>query len=205
MMKKKISILLSLVFILSAIFSQMVLADFDPRPTNIVRLNYSSRTVVIGKKFELRAYASPYDYEDEFLYWKTSNKKVVAFEDRDRNGDEMDFIAKKTGTATITCYIPGTNIKKTCKIKVRASGKAKIKVEDTHMDIDIGEWEHIGAKLVGGRYENRKLSYRVSNKNVIKVRKGRVYGKWPGYAKITIRSRANKKIKKIVHVYVGRD
>lgn len=204
-MKKKISILLSLVFILSAVFSQMTLADYDPKPTNIIRLNYSSRTVNIGKKFELRAFAVPYDCEDEFLRWKTSNKKVVAFEDRDRTGDEMDFVAKKAGRATITCYIPGTKIKKTCRITVKAGGKAKIKVEDTHMDIDIGEWENIGAKLVGGGYKNRKLSYSVSNKNVIRVKRGRVYGKWTGYAKITIRSKANKKIKKIVHVYVGRD
>ena len=95
-MKKKISIFLSLVFILSAVFSQMTLADYDPKPTNIIRLNYSSRTVNIGKKFELRAFAVPYDYEDEFLRWTTSNRRVVAFEDSDRTGDEMDFVAKKS-------------------------------------------------------------------------------------------------------------
>ena len=31
--------------------------------------------------------------------WSVSNAKVVKFEDRDRTGDDMDFIARKTGTA----------------------------------------------------------------------------------------------------------
>lgn len=204
-MKKKVSILLSFVLVLTLVFSSVIYADYDPKPTNITKLSATKKTVKVGKKFELRAFTSPYDCEDDYLVWETSNKKVVAFEDYDRTGDEMDFVAKKAGTATITCKISGTNIKKTCKITVKSSGKAKITVEDKHMDIDVGEWEDIGAKLVGGKYKNRKLTYKVANKKVVKVKKGRVYGKKAGHTKITIRAKANKKIKKVVYVYVEHD
>lgn len=169
----------------------------------IRKLNYSSRTVKIGSKFKLRAYASNID--DDRLRWKTSNSKVAAFDDDDRTGDDMEFIAKKSGTAYITCYIPGTKIKKTCKVKVKRYGKAKIVVDDSRMEVDRGEWEDIEARLVGGKYKTRSLTYKVSGSRYIRVKRGKVYGKRPGRAKITIRSKANKKIKKVVYVRVERD
>lgn len=204
-MKRKISILLSLSLILTLTLSSVAYADYDPKPTNIVKLSATSKTVEVGNKFELYAFTSPYDCEDNYLVWNTSNNKVVAFEDYDRTGDEMDFVAKKAGTATITCIISGTNIKKTCKITVTSAGKARIKVDDKHMSIDVGEWEDIDAKLIGGKYKNRKLTYKVANKKIAKVKRGRVYGKKAGHTKITIRSKANKKIKKVVYVYVEHD
>lgn len=204
-MKKRISILIAGVLLLTTFFTVNVLADNDPKPTNITKLNYSSRTVKIGSKFKLRAYATPYDFEDEYLRWKTSNSKVVAFEDRDRTGDDMDFIAKKAGTAYITCYISGTNIKKTCKITVKHYGKAKIVVDEKYMEVDRGEWEDIEANLVGGKYKNRKLTYKVSNSRIARVKNGKVYGKRVGRTKITIRAKANKNVKKVVYVTVERD
>lgn len=204
-LRKKISILLTGVLLLTSLLAVNVLADMDPKPTNIKKLNYSSRTVKIGSKFKLRAYASPRDCEDDYLKWKTSNKKIVAFEDRDRTGNDMEFIAKKAGKATITCYISGTNIKKTCKVTVKTSGKAKIVVDDKYIEIDKGEWEDIEARLVGGKYKNRGLRYKVSNSRIIKVKKGKVYGRRVGKAKITITAKANKKIKKTVYVRVERD
>lgn len=173
------------------------------KSASIRKLNYTSRTVKIGSKFKLRAYASNFD--DDRLRWKTSNSKIAAFEDRDRTGDDMDFIAKKAGTAYITCYIPGTKIKKTCKIKVKRYGKAKIVVDDKYVEVDQGEWEDLEARLVGGKYKKRSLSYKVSGSRYIRVKKGKVYGKRPGKAKITIRAKANKKIKKVVYVRVERD
>lgn len=204
-MRKRISVLLTGVLLLTSLLTVNVFAGKSPKPTNITKLNYSSRTVKIGSKFKLRAYASPKNFEDDYLRWKTSNSKVVAFEDRDRTGDDMEFIAKKAGKATITCYISGTKIKKTCKITVTASGKAKIVVDDKYMDVDKGEWEDIEARLVGGKYKNRGLNYKVSNSKIIKVKSGKVYGRKVGKAKITITAKANKKIKKTVYVRVERD
>lgn len=204
-MGKRISILLAGILFMTSLLTVNVMADRDPKPTNIKRLNYVSRTVKIGNKFKLRAYASPNDYEDDYLRWKTSNSKIVAFVDRDRTGDDMKFIAKKAGKATVTCYISGTDIKKTCTVTVKAYGKAKIAVDDKYMDVDLGEWEDIEARLVGGKYKNRGLKYKVSNSRIIKVKKGKVYGRRVGKAKITITAKANKKIKKTVYVRVERD
>ncbi len=38
-----------------------------------------------------------------------SGKSHVRFEDSDRSGDDMDFVAVKPGTAKIRCYVYGKN------------------------------------------------------------------------------------------------
>ena len=203
-MKKKLCFLLSVTMIAVMLLSGSVLADTDPKPTNIAKLNYTKRTVTKGKTFELKAYTTPKGCEDNYLVWSIKNTSIVKFEDADHTGDDMDFVAKKKGTTTITCRIKGTSIKRTCKVIVK-EGKARITVDDTHMDVDVGEWDDIDAKLVGGTYKNRKLSYTVHNKKIARVKNGRVYGKKVGTTKITIRAKANKKIKKTVYGRVEHD
>lgn len=203
-MRRIISTALAGIMLAGCIAATPVKADNDPKPTEIKRLSHTSKTVKTGKEFELKAYTGMKDYDDDYLEWSVSNQKIVRFEDDERTGDDMEFEARKEGTAYITCRISGTDIKRTCKVKV-VSGKARITVEDTNMDVDRGEWEDIEAKLVGGRYKNRKLTYKVSNKKVIRVKRGRVYGKRIGRAKITIRAKADKKIKKVVFVRVEED
>lgn len=203
-MRRKLSIILAGVMLIGSAAAAPVKADNDPKPTQITRLSAVSKTVKTGKEFEIKAYTGLREFEDDYLVWSVSNHKVVGFEDRDRTGDDMDFRAKKAGTAYISCRIRGTDVKKTCKVKV-INGKARITVDDRFMDVDKGEWDDIEAKLVGGNYKNRKLTYKVSNKRIIRVKRGMVYGRRVGRAKITIRARANKKIKKVVYVRVERD
>ena len=186
-MRRRLSVILAGIMLMGSAAFAPVKADNDPEPTQITRLSSTSRKVRIGIKFEIKAYTE-------------------LFEDRDRTGDDMDFIARKTGTANISCRIRGTDVKKTCKVKViKGKVKARIAVDDRTMDVEKGDWEDIEARLVGGNYKNRKLTYKVSNKKIIRVRRGKVYGRRLGGAKITIRANADKKIKKVVYVRVERD
>lgn len=208
-MKKILVLLLAGVMLLGNFQAVWVKADDDDdddkRPATITRLSHSSRTVRPGTEFELKAYV-PDDSDDDALVWYISNTKVVRFDDDDRTGDEMEFKAGRTGTAYITCKIKGTNIYRRCKVKV-TYGKARITVDDSRMEVEKGDWEDIEARLVGGKYKNRRLSYYVSKKHrkIIRVKKGKVYGRRVGRAKITIRAKANGKIKKVVYVRVERD
>ena len=69
----------------------------DPKPTSIRKLNYKKRTVRVGQKFELKAYARPYDYDDDQLIWSTGNKKIVKIVSKDRRDDDITLKAMKTG------------------------------------------------------------------------------------------------------------
>lgn len=74
-------------------------ADYHGIPDKVT-LAQSKRSVAQGKKFEVKAQTSPYDAEDDYICWEiVSGKSYVRFEDSDRSGDDMDFVAVKPGTA----------------------------------------------------------------------------------------------------------
>ena len=68
-------------------------ADYHGIPDKVT-LAQSKRSVAQGKKFEVKAQTSPYDAEDDYICWEiVSGKSYVRFEDSDRTGDDMDFVA----------------------------------------------------------------------------------------------------------------
>lgn len=86
----------------------------DPKPTSIRRLNYSKKTLRVGQKFELEAYARPSDYDDDQLIWSTSNKKVATV------NSHGYVYGKRTGKATITIQ---------CKADPKIKTKVYVHVE----------------------------------------------------------------------------
>ena len=196
MKKTFLSIFISLALVFSICMGSFVSvqAAYEPNPRAIISLKSTKKTVRVGDEFKIIALTNPYNSNDDMLVWSISNRKVVNFEenDYDYSGDDMEFIALKSGTAVITCRIRNTRIKKTYTVKVKKSKtKAKIVVDDTFVEVDVGEWEHLEARLKGGNYKNLK--------------NGRVYGKKPGLTKIVITSKANKNIKKTITVRVEFD
>lgn len=184
----------------------------DPKPTSIRKLNYKKRTVRVGQKFELKAYARPYDYDDDQLIWSTSNKKVVKIVSKDRRDDDITLKAMKTGKVKITCRIRGTKKKKTCTVTVKKKAKkkyvkpTKIKLEDKRMDVDVNDTEDIDYKVYPKKATNKKVSFRSSNKKIAAVNsRGDVRGIRPGRAKITLTCKGNSKVKAYVYVVVEYD
>lgn len=184
----------------------------DPKPTSIRRLNYSKKTLRVGQKFELEAFARPSDYDDDQLIWSTSNKKVIKIISRDRRDDDITVKAVKTGKAKITCRIRGTKKKKTCTITVKKKAKKKytkptrIWVEDRFTDVDVHDWEDIEYKVFPRTATNKKVTFASNNKKVATVNsRGYIYGRQPGRATITLTCKDNPKVKAYVHVYVEWD
>lgn len=81
----------------------------------ITREGRKHRTVGVGDDFELEVNKSA-GVKDSQLKWSIRNEKMVSFEDADRYGDDMEFVAKKTGTVTIICK--NTQTKEKVKFKV---------------------------------------------------------------------------------------
>lgn len=106
-------------------------ADEDDRkPEKVVKITCSDRTLRVGSEFELYAQTSPYDADDDSLVWSIVGKKgIIRFDDDDRNDDEAEFVALKTGTTKVRCSIRGKGKKysKTYTVKVKKnSGSSKI-------------------------------------------------------------------------------
>lgn len=81
----------------------------------ITRVGKKNRTVEVGDDFELKVKKSV-DIKNKYLKWSISNQKVVTFDDGNRYGNEVEFRAKKLGTATITCK--NTRTQKKVKFKI---------------------------------------------------------------------------------------
>lgn len=84
----------------------------------ITRNGPKTRTVELGDDFDLEVNKKSYSVKDRNLKWTISNKKIAAFNDRETWGDEVEFLAKKTGTVTITCTDTASKDKVTFTVNV---------------------------------------------------------------------------------------
>ncbi len=91
------------------------------KPTKISAVT-AKKTVHKWQEFELKVKMKPYHAEDDYLHWSiVKGKNIIQFEDDDheREGDDMEFIARKKGKATVRCKIRGTKKKVDFHITVR--------------------------------------------------------------------------------------
>lgn len=149
-MKKAKKIFLSLlaaVLVTTGVTGLTVQADGGkPKKVSIPK---SSMKVMQGKEFEIKAKMTPKRSDDNYLRWQIiSGKQYVRFEDSDRDGDDMDFIAVKPGKAKIRCYVAGKNKKKygdviTVTVQKRKADYSlnrvggEVKYEEVYDDFDL--------------------------------------------------------------------
>lgn len=145
--KRLLSSLMAVVLITTSLVSMTVQADGGkPRKVSIRK---STMKVMQGKEFKIKARMTPKRSDDDYLRWQIiSGKKYVKFEDRDRDGDDMEFVAVKPGKAKIRCYVVGKNKKKygdtiTVTVKKRKADYSLKKVgsstkyEEVYDDFDL--------------------------------------------------------------------
>ncbi|HCT92374.1 MAG TPA: hypothetical protein DF613_13515 [Lachnospiraceae bacterium] len=114
------------VVLTAAVFGLPVKADYEPKPTSVKAVGSKTRTVKQGQEFELKVRTNPRNADDDYLRWSiVKGKGVVRFEDSDRDGDDIDLVAVKAGTAKVRCKISGSNKSVTFTIKVKKSSVKK--------------------------------------------------------------------------------
>lgn len=172
-MKRAKQIFLSImaaVLVITGSFGTTALAD-GRRPKK-VSISKSSMKVIQGKEFEIKAKMTPRRSDDDYLRWQIiSGKKYVKFEDNDRDGDDMDFVAVKPGKAKIRCYVVGKNKKKygdviTVTVKKRPAdyslkkvGSSK-KIEEVYDDFDLEVKK-------GHSIKNSELKWTIKDKSIV--------------------------------------
>lgn len=125
--KKYLSVLLATVLVV--VMTVPVMADIGVNSISIT----GSKTVYVGNTIELDSHISPgyLDLKDSQYTWSSSKPSVAKV--LVKNDDDTRIKGVKTGTATITVTINGTNLKATYKVTVKkakvstSSAKKKIK------------------------------------------------------------------------------
>lgn len=171
--KTAISSIICLSLIMSLFVSApAVHADNDGvKPTKISRVGKKTRTVYVGKEFELKVRTNPKDADDDYLKWTiTSGKKYVKYAEKDRTDDEMEFKAKKAGTAKITCKIKGTKTKVTFTVKVKKAPKVSKKIKakgKTSRTVELGDDFELEVKKYSGLRDN-DLKWSIADSKIVK-------------------------------------
>lgn len=181
------------------------------KPTK-VSIAKSTKSVSQGKEFEISAKVSPKNAEDDYIRWEiVSGKSYVKFEDSDRTGDDMEFVAVKPGKAKIRCYVKGksktkygdtitvTVTKKKSDYSLKQVGKS-VKYEEVQDDFDLEVKK-------GQSIKSSQLKWKISNTSILsfaeKKRTGtevEFYAKKTGTAKVTCICTGGKaKGKKVVY------
>ena len=146
-------------------------ADYNWKPKK-VSIAQSAKKVSQGKEFEIRAKVTPIDAEDDYIRWEIiSGKKYVKFEDRDRTGDEMDFIAVKPGKAKIRCYVQGKSKKKygdtiTVTVTKKKSDYSLAKVGESVKYVEA--WDDFDLEVKkGSSIKNSQLKWEISDTSIV--------------------------------------
>lgn len=172
-----ISLLTAAVILIGVSYPAAVYADHDVTPTN-VSITINRKKVRKGDFFELRAKVTPYYADDDALVWSiVKGKKVIKFEDYDRDGDEAEFIALKKGTAKVCCSIRGTNKKAYATIVVKAAkSKGTIKrIGVKNRTIALGDDFDLEVKKSSG-VKDKNLKWSIKDTSVVQFDDYERYG-----------------------------
>ncbi len=127
----------------------------------------TTQSVEVGDEFELEV--NKYSgLKDRYLKWSIADTSIVRFEDSDeKTGDDVEFVAKKAGTTTITCK----NTKTSQKIKftvtvTKASTTIKAKSATTQTVAVKDDFELEVKKYSG--LKDRYLKWSIADTSIVR-------------------------------------
>lgn len=172
--KMKISHLLALLTLMTMLLSVSALQAGAriTEPNSIAAIGEKSVTMAVGEERDLHVSMSPVYAEDEYLNWKiVSGSGVVKFMDYDRNDDEIEIRAIKTGTAKVRCYIDipgetGKNVTFTVKVKKAASKSTITRVGEAKRTVYLGDDFELKVKKSSG-LKDRYLEWSIKNEKIL--------------------------------------
>lgn len=168
MRKKNLSILILLTVCLCLLSGLGVSAAHGRKPTLIKAYGIQNPTVTVGADFELKVKANG---EDDYLTWNIKGKKgIIAFENLDRNDDEMDFHALKSGTTKVICKIKGTSQKVAFKVTVKEVPSSTFKisrVNPENITISAGEDLELKVRKSSKMIGDRQLKWSIEDTSIV--------------------------------------
>lgn len=168
---KRLALCLCAVFIFAAgAFAITAHADDDPKPRKAV-ITPDKKTVTAGKTFKLRAKLTPRDADEDDLVWSiVKGKKILRFDEDDRDDEEVELKALKSGTATVCCRIRGTKKRSYAVIKVKPAPKSRgtirrsgsaVRTVETGDDFELKVRKSSGVR-------DRNLRWSIADKNIVR-------------------------------------
>lgn len=190
-MKKILSVLMSLVMVMSLLCSFGITA-FAAQVT--VSLPYQTLTVTKGKTVTVTPTVK--GTSKYTLVWGSSDKDTVSVTSSGK------ITGKKSGSATVTVKVKGTDAKASVKVTVGTKVTA-VTVPDTSISLKAGESYTVKASITPSNASNKKVTFATSAKGVAAVTsKGVITAVKEGTAKITVKAADGSGKKAVITVNV---
>ena len=150
-----------------------------------IRLNKSSATIVVGSTVALKAYSTPDNILDNSVSWTSSNSGIATV-------NKGIVTGKKTGKATITAKTSnGKTASATINVIAANAPKkpvSKIVLKPETTTLTVGRAAFIDAVLSPDNATNTNITWSSSNKDIVEVVDGFIYGNKGGKAVITAKT-----------------
>lgn len=191
MTRKKMKRIVAMILVLAIVYTGIDCTTFRSeaatQKTKSITLNAKSKSLTVGKTYQLKVKQVKPSKASKSVTWKSSNKKIATVSKKGK------VTAKKPGTVKITATSKSNKkVKAVCKIKVYAKVK-KVSLNRTEANIKVGENLALKA-TVQPSTAMRNVTWKTSDKSIATVNsKGCVTGKKVGSVTITAISKSNKK------------
>ncbi len=159
-----------------------------------VTLNKKEATLHNGETLTLTVSVLPETATNKKVIWSSSDPKVATVE----NGK---ITAYTKGVVTITAKSDDGDLKAECKLTV-LQNVTHIKTDKDEYVLNEGEKLKIGAYAIPENAENRNLTWKSANEEILKVENGEVTALKSGNTEVTISSVYTKGVSKTVKVTV---
>lgn len=154
-----------------------------------IRLNYSSKSVDVGKSFTLKvASILPEDAKNKSYTWSSSDSSIASISSTGK------VTAIKNGTVTISCKaVDGGGAKATCKVTV-VTPVSSVTISQTSAKMYTRDTLTLKATVLPSTASNKKVTWTSSNKDIAKVSsKGVVTAVKSGTVTITAKTESGAK------------
>lgn len=132
----------------------------------ITRVGEAKRTVYVGDDFELKVKKSS-GLKDRYLEWTIKDEKILRFEDYDETtGDDVDFLAKKDGTTTVTCTNTLTNKKVSFTVTVKEPETTITRNGPKVRMAELGDDFDLEVDKKSNNVKDRNLKWTISDKGI---------------------------------------
>ena len=164
--KKFVTAMMAVAMLTGSAASVNVYAD-DPKPSKVT-MAAKTRHVVAGQEFKVYANTTPRDADDDYLVWKIeSGSSYIRFDDDDRDDDEAEFKALRSGTAKVSCRIKGSSKKTYTTVKVSASSNSILVKGSKSVTVEAGDDFELEVKK-GSKVRERDLKWTIANTSIVR-------------------------------------
>ena len=142
------------------------------------RQGSKNRTVKKGKEVELEVKKGR-DLKDSHLIWSIKDSSILAFDDNDKTGDDVELKALKAGKTTVSCYNEKTKESIVFQITVEENKSTQesviSKVGNGTIYVELGDDEELEVKV--SNVSSKNLKWTINDTSIARFDDNESYGK----------------------------